>query len=103
MTANIVRLLLHPHRPTVEERFAEFWAAYPHKVAKKYARDKFVRALKVASLETIMAGLERYKETKPAWKAWMEPSKFLYGERWEDEADAEAFDPSKFFGGDNAP
>lgn len=67
--------------------FDEFWARYPRKVARKAARKAWNGAIKVASVEKIMAGLEQYMAHKPAWKDWMHPATFLNGERWDDEYD----------------
>ena len=65
--------------------FDEFWQRYPRKEAKKAARKAWTKAVKVAPVYEIMAGLDRYIEKKPAWKDWMHPATFLNGERWSDE------------------
>ena len=65
--------------------FAEFWRAYPRKVGKGAARTAFVKALRKASAETVMAGLGRAK-----WPADPQfiphPSTWLNSERWDDES-----------------
>lgn len=71
------------------EQFNKFWGEYPRKVAKGNARKAFQKALKLATFEEIMQGLENSKmfwsqnETEkqyiPHGASW------LNGERWEDE------------------
>lgn len=71
---------------SARDEFAEaFWPAYPHKVGEVRARDAFGAARERASLEDILAGLDRYKATKPAATRWMNPETFLVDERWRDE------------------
>lgn len=68
------------------DEFAEaFWPSYPHKVGEVRAREAFDAARERASLEDILAGLDRYKATKPAATRWMNPETFLVDERWRDE------------------
>ena len=67
------------------QEFSQFWEAYPEKIGKGQARKAFETALASASLEAIMAGVARYKATKPADRAWCHPATFLNGERWLDE------------------
>jgi len=65
--------------------FAEtFWPAYPHKVAKPAALKAFSKARKRASLETIMAGLERYAN-KTDDRHWANGATWLNNDRWEDQ------------------
>jgi len=61
-----------------------FWPAYPHKVAKPAALKSFLKARKRASLETIMAGLERYAN-KTDDRHWANGSTWLNNDRWEDQ------------------
>jgi hypothetical protein len=70
------------------DSFDQFWAAYPRRVKPLLARKALDKALKVASLEDILAGVERYKQTKPAWCDWAHPTSWLNAGRWMDEADA---------------
>ncbi|VTT97956.1 Uncharacterized protein OS=Blastopirellula marina DSM 3645 GN=DSM3645_24505 PE=4 SV=1 [Gemmataceae bacterium] len=72
--------------PDADPQFAEFWAAYPHKVDKPAALKSWAK-LKVSEelLQTILAGLERYKSRKPAWQEWKHPGPWLNARRWEDE------------------
>lgn len=67
--------------------FDAFWAAYPRKVGKKNAQEKYERiiAKKIATHERIMEGLEVYKQTKEDWRDWLHPATWLHGQRWEDE------------------
>lgn len=66
-------------------RFDEFWALYPHKVGKLLAPKAYQKALKIASHEEIMAGLERYKATKEDWRIWKGPAAWLNAGMWMDE------------------
>lgn len=63
----------------------EFWPAYPHKVGKPAALRAFGGARKAASLETILAGLDRYKRDKPADRSWLNPATFLNQQRFLDQ------------------
>lgn len=65
--------------------FLTFWEAYPHKVGKPAARTKFAIALRKADLETILAGLDRYKRSKPPDREWCHPTTWLSQERWNDQ------------------
>lgn len=79
--------ILAQHRVLVPSRepdgFAAFWSAYPRKVGKGAARTAFVKALRKASVETILAGLARAE-----WSADPQyiphPSTWLNAERWDD-------------------
>jgi len=62
-----------------------FWSAYPNKVGKPKAFQSFIRARRKHSLQTILDGLERYKRTKPPDRPWLNPTTFLYQERFLDE------------------
>jgi hypothetical protein len=68
----------------LENQFAEFWAAYPRKVAKGAARKAYRNALRRASHAEIMAGLKQYK---PDPKFIAHPSSWLNADRWLDEAE----------------
>ena len=69
--------------------FDEFWEAYPRKVAKGAARQKYMKALKMTTHGEIMAGLERYKahlEKLATAKQYVcHASTWLGQERWTDE------------------
>jgi hypothetical protein len=64
--------------------FAEFWELFPNKVGKRVAEDAFVKALKRAPFDAIMAGLRRYA-AKTDDRQWLNPSTFLNQNRWEDQ------------------
>ncbi|SKB97140.1 Uncharacterized conserved protein YdaU, DUF1376 family [Bosea thiooxidans] len=62
-----VRSVGKPTRPAADEKFEEFWKAYPHRGEasdpKKPAREKFDRAVKRgADPEAIIAGAKRFAE-----------------------------------------
>lgn len=61
-----------------------FWPAWPHKVGKPKALAAFRTARKAHSLETILAGLDRYVRSKPADRPWLNPATFLNQERFND-------------------
>lgn len=69
----------------LSREFDQFWTVYPNKVGKPKARLALVKALKKASLETIIAGLRRYIASKPADRSWLNPATFLNDERWADQ------------------
>lgn len=64
--------------------FAEtFYPVYPHHVGRPKAEIAFRKARKRASLETIMAGLERYR-AKTDDRPWCNPATWLNQDRWDD-------------------
>lgn len=74
----------------IEERFAQFWAAYPRKEAKSTALKAFQKiAPDDAMLQTMLTAIDRFKETEQ----WQEdggkyiphPTTWLNQRRWEDE------------------
>jgi uncharacterized protein YdaU (DUF1376 family) len=64
-------------------RFAEFWQAYPHKVAKPDGMRAYAKV--AAEHDAIMAGLARYIATTPPDRPWCNPATFLNNRRWEDQ------------------
>lgn len=62
-----------------------FWPAYPNKVGKPKALASFRKARRAASLDQIMAGLSRYRASKPADRQWLNPATFLNQERFNDQ------------------
>lgn len=66
--------------------FQRFWERYPHKMGKQEAMKAFGK-LKPDStmLDEILAGLERYIASKPAWQEWKHPGPWLNQRRWEDQ------------------
>lgn len=73
---------------SVEEGFNDFWYRYPRRVGKLAARAAYERALKLTTHEELMAGMERYIKTKPAWQAWAHPRTWLSQGRWMDDVPA---------------
>jgi hypothetical protein len=71
--------------PTTEGDFELFWVAYPNRVNKPAARRAFAIAIQTVDLDTILAGVQRYADTKPAGTSWMNPATFLRNEGWNDE------------------
>ena len=64
--------------------FAEtFYPIYPHHVGRPKAEIAFRKARKRASLEMIMAGLERYR-AKTDDRPWCNPATWLNQDRWDD-------------------
>lgn len=72
-----------------EEEFNAFWTRYPRKVGRLDAQKAFVKALKSATADQILAGVERYKTNKAAYADWCHPATWLNQGRWMDEADTE--------------
>jgi hypothetical protein len=76
-----------PVRPErVSREFDEFWKVYPLKVKRARAQRAWWRARHKAGKETILAGVELYRRTKPEWQQWAHPDAWLAAERWTDEA-----------------
>lgn len=67
--------------------FAEFWYRFPRRVGKLAAEKAYAAALKRASHEEILAGVERYIRTKPAYADWCHAKTWLNQGRWLDEPD----------------
>ena len=70
------------------DEFDQWYARYPKKEAKENARKAFIKARRKASLETLIDGLERYKESvKGKDRQYIAlPASWLNAGRWEDEA-----------------
>ena len=68
----------------VLEEFERWYGVYPHKVSRGEAERAFPAARKLASLDDLVAGVERYKATKPDDRAWANPATWLNGKRWLD-------------------
>ena len=71
----------------LDAEFPTFYDQYPRKAARAKACEKYRAARKKASLTDILAGLDRYKHTKPAYADWAHPSTWLNGERWLDQTE----------------
>lgn len=68
--------------------FDRFWTCYPRKVSKPQAKKAFQTALKKVDLETLILGLEHYKDhlqkTKTDEKFVKHPATWLNAEGWND-------------------
>jgi uncharacterized protein YdaU (DUF1376 family) len=62
-----------------------FWNRWPNRVGKKVALAAFVKARAAVSLETIMAGVDRYISNRRPDQFWQNPATFLNGESWNDQ------------------
>lgn len=68
-----------------EVEFNEVWAAYPHKVGKRYALACYKAAIKRGCKHgEILFGVHHYVATKPPDRPWLNLSTFLNQERWKD-------------------
>ena len=73
--------------PSEMTSFEEFWKLYPRKQAKGAARTAYVKALKKADHETIMAGVRRFASDPNRQDEFTaHASTWLNQERWTDEA-----------------
>lgn len=70
-----------------DDEFRAFWASYPRKTGKLAAQKAYHKARTLASAQAILDGVERYKQTKPAYADWCMPTTFLNQGRWLDEPD----------------
>jgi uncharacterized protein YdaU (DUF1376 family) len=69
-----------------ETTFDKFWNIYPRKVGKQEAARAFIKALRLADPEVILAGAKRYAEDKNRLAVYTaHPSTWLNQGRWEDE------------------
>ena len=85
--------------PILDAEFETFYSQYPRKIAPAKARQAYRAARKKATLTDILAGLDTYKRTKPAYADWAHPSTWLNGERWLDQAEPDPADPWEAFRG----
>lgn len=70
----------------VARAFNQFWQAYPRKVAKKAARTAFAKAIKIASIDDIMRGLDELVRNSPDDIRFIpHAATWLNGERWTDD------------------
>lgn len=72
---------------SVENKFLEFYSAFPKKVAKGAARKSYKSALSRASPDDILAGAKRYAALRAGQDAkyTAAPAKWLNDDRWLDE------------------
>ena len=82
-----------------EDRFAEFWQAYPRKVAKPAAEKAWRKV--AAEADAIMAGLRRQagceQWAKDGGQFIPHPATWLNGRRWEDAPAAAVGVASSYF------
>lgn len=71
----------------VRERFEEFWKLYPRKVGKGKARVAWLKAVRSASPDVIIAAVQA-AQFSPDPEFVPHPSTWLNGERWLDEKPA---------------
>lgn len=70
--------------------FDAFWSRYPRRVGKLAAMKAYEKALKLASHEQIMAGVELYRQHPPSEAQYIaHPSTWLNQGRWLDEYEDE--------------
>ncbi|MFB6943218.1 hypothetical protein ACFWGL_17010 [Streptomyces sp. NPDC060286] len=89
-----------PARPTPDDpKFAEFWSAYPRKVAKGTARTAWAKAMKrgadpaqVIAAATRAAAHHRTAQTETRYIP--HPATWLNGERYDDEPEAATAPPT---------
>lgn len=74
-----------PSKGATGTDFERFWKAYPRKVGKDAAVKAFARAAKKVSVETMLAAIERYRQTKPIGQDYCHPTVWLNQGRWQDE------------------
>ena len=71
---------------TDTEAFDRFWSVYPRKAGKQDAQRSFERALKVATLNEILAGAQKYADDPNRVAQFTaHPSTWLNQGRWSDE------------------
>lgn len=69
------------------DRFEDFWAVVPRRIAKEAARRAFAEAVKLADPDAIIAAMRRYAENRRGQDAQFtaHPSTWLNAGRWADE------------------
>lgn len=70
---------------TREEAFETFWAAYPRRVGKGAAREKFAKAIKKTTLDVMLTAIADYIRHKPDRIDFKHPATWLHQECWCDE------------------
>jgi hypothetical protein len=84
-------LEIEPQKKEQKERnaltrdFEDWYAGYPHKVGRGAAERAFPKALSLAGLPELKAGVARYIQSKPADRAWQNPSTWLNNKGWLDQ------------------
>jgi uncharacterized protein YdaU (DUF1376 family) len=88
----------HTHTHTHKEKnnkndddsgFKKFWEAYPLSVGEHDAKKEFEKAIEVVDLETLLAGVARYRAGKPDIAEWAYPASWLKKGRWSDVFDVD--------------
>jgi hypothetical protein len=77
----------HPLETSIKPsvHFDIFWSKYPRKVGKQAALKAFIKAIKVASVEEILAGAERYANDPNRVDTFTaHPTTWLNAGRWAD-------------------
>ena len=84
-TTELEPIELEPHNDIVQA-FNEFWEIYPRKQGKGKAKEAFIKATKVAHVDEVVAGAERYAADRnlPDPKFVPLPATWLNQERWDD-------------------
>ncbi len=78
--------------------FCAFYRAYPLHEDRPAAWKAWRKLKPDADLAgAIMAGVKRYKATKPDWQNWKQPGPWLNARRWEDEAPTTPESPASKF------
>ena len=73
-------------RHTYSDDFERFWQVYPKRVGKQAAYRRWKDATKTASVETIIAGAERYRDDPNREERYTkDPPGWLHDGRWEDD------------------
>jgi len=85
ITTELEPIELEPHNDIVQA-FNEFWEIYPRKQGKGKAKEAFIKATKVAHVDDVVAGAERYAADRnlPDPKFVPLPATWLNQERWDD-------------------
>jgi len=87
------------HDANLEQSFTEFWNAYPRKVNKKEAKQKWFKA-KLPNLSIILKALAIQKQSeswqKDGGKYIPHPTTWLNQERWNDEITIERIEPNGY-------
>lgn len=92
LNLNPLTLNLNPETPkppegafAVPNPFAVWYENYPHKVGRAAAEKAFWKAIKLADLDELLDGIEKYKKSKPPDRPWCNPATWLNQQRWKDE------------------
>ena len=80
-----------PNPPGGGDRFADFWEAYPRKVGKKPAEDKWKRKRLDAMADRIIADVRERAAKDRRWREGyiLNPAAYLTQERWNDAIEEE--------------